>query len=139
MLRAEYADMMEATTPTDSTLVVVPPLLDFGAFLDYVEMAEQFLKKTGMDADVQIATFHPDYKFHGTEASDLSNYTNRSPYPMLHLLKVVQVADAISRVNGKTEFVWEHNIRRLHSMGRDRVMQMHADIAVAAAKSTVVQ
>jgi hypothetical protein len=131
MLRTEVEDMMNTETPTESTLVVIPTLFDFEEFLDCVDTAERILWSAGMDADVQIATFHPDYQFHGTEATDLSNYTNRSPYPILHLLKVAQVAEAISRVNGNTAFVWENNIRRLNSMGRDKVKQIHAEIAAA--------
>jgi hypothetical protein len=129
LLQEEWQDMMNIDTLTESTLVVVPNLTDFDDFLDYVDVAEGLLRKKRWNNDIQIATFHPKYQFQGNNPSDVSNYTNRSPYPILHLLKVQQVAEAIARVNGNTEFVWNNNIRRMNSLGLEKVQALQDAIA----------
>jgi hypothetical protein len=129
LLQEEWQDMMSTNTLTESTLVVMPPLTDFDDFLDYVDVAEGLLRKKRWNNDIQIATFHPKYQFQGNNPSDVSNYTNRSPYPILHLLKVQQVAEAIARVNGNTEFVWNNNIRRMNSLGLEKVQALQDAIA----------
>jgi hypothetical protein len=129
LLQEEWQDMMSANTPTESTLVVVPPLINFDDFLDYVDIAEGLLRKKRWNNDIQIATFHPKYQFQGNNPSDVSNYTNRSPYPILHLLKVQQVGEAIARVNGNTEFVWNNNIRRMNRLGLEKVQALQDAIA----------
>jgi hypothetical protein len=129
LLQEEWQDMMSSGTPTESTLIVVPQLTNFDDFLDYVDVAEGLLRKKRRNNDIQIATFHPKYQFQGNNPSDVSNYTNRSPYPILHLLKVQQVAEAIARVNGNTEFVWNNNIRRMNSLGLANVQALQDAIA----------
>lgn len=121
LLSAEITLLLNASSPTETTLIVLPALTDFDQFLDYVDRAEIILERYKWSKDIQLAHFHPGYCFQDAVPDDVSNYTNRSPYPILHLLKVSQVAEAIARVNGNTDFVWQNNMRRLRRMGKDNV------------------
>ena len=71
-------------------------LADFEAFLDFVAELEHLLDRSGASGDIQLAHFHPDYRFAETEHDDPANYTNRSPYPTVQLLRVVSVAAAVA-------------------------------------------
>ena len=93
-----------------STLLVCPTLDDFSDFMAVAEFAEELLEQSGMDEQVQIATFHPDYLFEGEDES--TSLTNKSPYPVLHLLRVEDVREAIDsyEIDGKsTEDIWKKN------------------------------
>jgi uncharacterized protein len=93
-----------------TTLLVCPSVDDFGDFLALAELADELLEQSGMDKDIQVATFHPDYLFEGED--EQTSLTNRSPYPILHLLRVEDVREAIEsyEAEGKsTEDVWKRN------------------------------
>lgn len=94
---------MQECTRLDSIPAIATTILIFpGAFqrfddyLDLVDLAEKLLKKNGYDGIYQVASFHPLYRFAGTAADDAANYTNRSIYPMLHLLREDQITQALS-------------------------------------------
>ena len=118
----EAQSLTNATTTFETALIVLPSLTDFMVFLRLTEDVEKALKRNGLAADIQIATFHPNYIFEGTDGTDVENYTNRSPYPIIHLLRVDQVQRAIDAVNGDTDFVWKNNIQRLKEKGLARVI-----------------
>ncbi len=81
-----------------TTLFVCPQgLEDFMDFLDFVETIQSLLQEAKADEYVQLAHFHPDYQFEGTESADPANRTNRSPYPMIQLLRVEEVSKAIEQ------------------------------------------
>ncbi len=83
---------------TETSLLVFPETLgDFEEFLDFVEEFEGFLADSGADALVQLAHFHPGYRFAGVPAGDPANATNRAPYPVVQLLRVSTVAKAVAR------------------------------------------
>ena len=72
----------------DTTIIVHPHVLqDFSKYLDFLAIAEYTLREMGMEGILQVASFHPDYQFEGTAFDDAGNFTNRSPYPTLHLLR----------------------------------------------------
>ena len=105
---ADCEDLQAKTNGT--TLLVVSSLTDFAEFLKLAEYAEEILKTTGLEKEIQLATFHPDYLFEGEDA--VTSYTNRSPYPTLHLLRVEDVATAINsyeREGKSTDDVWKRN------------------------------
>ncbi|MBL8734322.1 MAG: DUF1415 domain-containing protein [Planctomycetes bacterium] len=78
-----------------TTLLIHPQVLgDFLDYNDFLDDADALLKALGLAADVQIASFHPRYRFADTEPEQIDNFTNRSPYPMLHLLRQASVAAA---------------------------------------------
>ncbi|WP_447928250.1 MULTISPECIES: DUF1415 domain-containing protein [unclassified Vreelandella] len=102
---------------TETTLLVFPTLFKhFEHYLDYVELAESILVDQGYEGVYQLATFHPDYCFDGVAPDEASNYTNRSPYAMVHLLREASVEKAIA-FYGDTQAIPERNIEHLTAMG----------------------
>jgi len=80
----------------DTTLLIHPRVLsDFYEFNDFLDVADDVLKDLGLRGEIQIASFHPQYQFEGTEPDDVTNRTNRSPYPTLHLLREASVEEAL--------------------------------------------
>lgn len=98
---------------------------DFFDYLDFVDMIEAWLSEEKEPDTYQIATFHPDYCFADTAFDDVSNYTNRSPWPMLHILRQDSVEQAIAAY-GDTEEIPAKNIRRLKDMGIEAVKKIIA-------------
>ncbi len=82
----------------ETSLVIFPDaFVDFDSYLDLVSLADKLLKKEGYEGVYQVASFHPQYRFADSYISDAANYTNRSPYPMLHLLREKSVEAALNR------------------------------------------
>lgn len=104
---------------TETTLLTFPTLFkSFDHYLDYVELAENLLIELGYDGVYQLATFHPDYCFDGAGPGDAANYSNRSPYPMVHVLREASVERAIA-FYGDTAAIPERNIAYLTGLGSD--------------------
>ncbi|MDO4997651.1 MAG: DUF1415 domain-containing protein [Neisseria sp.] len=110
-----------AATPADeceTTLLVHPTLFgDFLQFNDMLDFAEQAIEDNDLLGVIQIAPFHPDFQFDGTEASDISNYTNRSPYPTLHLIREASIEKAAQAFPDPAA-IFERNIALLKKMGK---------------------
>jgi len=88
-----HLDRME---DIETTLIIFPwHFADFEAYLDLVELAEDLSAEQGYEGVYQVASFHPEYCFAGTKGDDPTNYTNRSPYPMLHLLREDSITRAL--------------------------------------------
>ena len=101
----------------DTTLVVHPTLFpDFLDFNDFLEIAEGVLAENGLEGVIQIASFHPNFQFEGTEPEDMGNYTNRSPYPTLHLLREDSVERAVASM-ADPDVIYRDNIRKLEDLG----------------------
>lgn len=80
----------------ETSLLIFPDALsDFDEYLDVLALANAVLKESGYDGIYQLASFHPKYLFAGAAVDDAANYTNRSPYPMLHILKEASVEAAL--------------------------------------------
>jgi hypothetical protein len=110
-----------ATDPeqTDTTLIVHPQvLLDFLDFNDFLGIADELLERLGLDGTLQIASFHPRFQFAGTDTDDISNYTNRSPYPTLHLLREASIDRAVEAFP-EAEAIFERNIETLEQLGHE--------------------
>ncbi|MGM0521546.1 MAG: DUF1415 domain-containing protein [Pseudomonadota bacterium] len=117
-LMAEMA-WLDEHEQAETSLLVFPTLFrDFEHYLDFVDLAESLLVEQGYEGIYQLATFHPDYCFADAEPEDVANYTNRSPYPMLHLLREASLEKAIAAY-GDTEQIPERNIAYLEAMGSD--------------------
>ena len=120
---------LSATPAIETTLLIHPHA--FGDFLDYndfLDRAECLVASLGFEGVVQIASFHPAYQFSDTAPDDVENYTNRSPYPMLHLLR----EESITRVADNEDellAIPERNIATLRSLGLERVREMLCRIA----------
>lgn len=90
----EYLDTHENT---ETTLLIFPTAFsDFEDYLAGLEMAEQLLIEQGYEGRYQLASFHPRYCFAGADEDDAANYTNRSPYPMIHLLRESSLEKALA-------------------------------------------
>lgn len=99
-----------------SLLIYVKGFEDFYRFLDLIELAEQLMVEQGYEGIYQLAHFHPDYCFEGVEYDDAQNFTNRSPYPILHLLREDLMEQALSKVKSP-ENIPERNIRHAQKLG----------------------
>ncbi|MFK7799362.1 MAG: DUF1415 domain-containing protein [Aureispira sp.] len=87
---------LDANATVETTLLIFPNGLDdFGDYLELLNIAESLLEQMEYTGIYQLASFHPQYVFGGTTINDVSNYTNRSPYPMLHLLREESLENAL--------------------------------------------
>ncbi len=102
-----------------TTLLVAPEYYpdDFERYLGLVQsMEEDFMEEHELKGIVQIAPFHPKFRFEGSEENDVDNFTNRSPYPMFHILREDEVANAVNRLSGDASKVWGRNVKLLKAM-----------------------
>lgn len=103
----------------DTTLLVVPYCLgDFFDFNDFLAEADQALVDMDLDGIIQIASFHPDYQFAGTTKKNISNATNRAPYPTLHLLREASIDKAVAAFP-EPEAIFEQNMNTLEKLGAE--------------------
>jgi uncharacterized protein len=112
-------DLLVATPAAeiDTTLLIHPTLFaDFLDFNDFLEIAEGVVDEHGLEGVVQLASFHPQFQFHGTTEDDISNYTNRAPYAILHLLREDSVERAVEAFP-QAEMIFETNIATLEKLG----------------------
>lgn len=118
MLRTELRDLASADANfRDTTLLIAPhawpDFLNFNAFLD---QADRVLRQTKLDGELQIASFHPRFQFADSESNAISNYTNRAPFPTLHLLREASIDRAVSAFPN-AESIFEKNIATLERIG----------------------
>lgn len=114
-------DHLRATAPktTDTTLLIHPEVLtDYRDYLDFLDLATTWMHKQGYDGELQLASFHPNYQFAGTPADDPAHATNRSPYPMLHLLREASVTRAVAS-HPNPEGIWQRNVDHLRELARN--------------------
>ena len=105
----------------ETTLIIFPNLLtDFESFNEYLAVADEILLEMSLIGDIQIASFHPQYQFAGTTKDAAENYTNRSPYPMLHLLREVSIENALKKVP-KPENIPMENIKKMNEIGLEKL------------------
>jgi uncharacterized protein len=105
----------------ETTLLIIPnTLLDFEDYLDYHFFSEQILEQLDYEGIIQIATFHPAYQFDGTSPEDAENYTNRSPYPILHFLKESSVTWAVDNFPSVHE-IPANNIQTMKALGVEKI------------------
>ncbi len=105
----------------ETTLLIHPWMLqDFYDYNQFLNTVDGLLVELDLEGIYQVASFHPDYQFAGTEADDVENYTNKSPYPMLHLIREESLEQAIENYPDP-ERIPERNITLLKSLGRDNM------------------
>ena len=102
---------------TDTTLLVHPQVLhDFLDFNDFLEVADAALEQLELEGVLQIAPFHPRFQFEGTEPDDVGNFSNRAPFPTLHLLREESIDRAVAAFP-QAEAIFERNIETLQALG----------------------
>lgn len=103
----------------ETTLLIHPQVLqDFQEYNDFLDQADALVEIMGLQGELQIASFHPQYRFAGTQPDDIENCTNRSPYPMLHLLREASITRAVDSALD-ADAISERNIRTLQQLGHE--------------------
>jgi hypothetical protein len=117
-LREELRLLADADPAQVETTVLIHPsvLAGFLDFNDFLEVADAALEALGYAGVLQVASFHPQYQFAGTGADDMTNATNRSPYPTLHLLREASIDRAVAAFP-EAKTIYERNIRTLQALG----------------------
>jgi hypothetical protein len=117
-LRRELLWLAQADpAEVDTTLLIHPQLMqDFLDFNDFLHEAEALLDELGLEGVLQIASFHPRFQFAGTAIDDIGNFTNRAPYPTLHLLREASIDRAVEAFP-EPEAIYEANIETLERLG----------------------
>ncbi|MBD9370716.1 DUF1415 domain-containing protein [Xanthomonas sp. XNM01] len=101
----------------DTTLIVHPQVLrDFLDYNDFLDQADGLVEALELDGDLQVASFHPDYQFADSAADDIENYSNRAPYPTLHLLREESVSRAVE-IFPEADAIVERNYATLRALG----------------------
>ena len=116
---AEELLALQAADPADceTTLLIHPRILgEFLEYNDFLELADRLLEDLALDGTIQIASFHPDYQFADSQPDDPANCTNRSPYPMLHLLREASIEAATANMPDP-DVIFERNIKTLQELG----------------------
>ena len=109
--------LLEKNASITTTLLIHPRVLEtFYDYNQFLNQAEGLLQQMELDGIYQIASFHPDYQFGGTEPDDAENYTNRSPYPILHLLREESL-DQVLESTEHAEQIPIRNIKLMNTMG----------------------
>lgn len=123
-------DLLQRTPEAEiSTSVLVFPnaLADFDRYLDFAALADELVEACGLAGIVQIATFHPQYRFDAAAADDVGNYTNRAPFPALHFLREAALSRALAGYP-QPETIPQRNIDHLRALGLREVRQRLATI-----------
>ena len=119
-LQRELAALAEADPgQRDTTLLIVPQCLeDFLDFNDFLELADKLLESLDLDGILQVASFHPQFQFADAAPDDITNATNRAPYPILHLLREDSIDRAVEAFP-EAEMIYERNMQVLEDLGAE--------------------
>lgn len=119
-LRRELLALAAAAPAACETTLLVHPwvLADFLDFNDFLDDCDAVLREEDLEGTVQIASFHPDYRFADSAADDIENHTNRSPYPTLHLLRESSIERVVDS-GADTDAIYRNNLETLRRLGID--------------------
>ncbi len=117
-LARELDDLLAAPVDVRETTLLVAPhaLSDFIEFNGFIAEADRLLQRRELAGVIQLASFHPHYQFAGTEPDDITNYTNRAPYPTLHLLREDRIAQAVQAFPEAAD-IYEANMDTMRRLG----------------------
>jgi len=120
LLQTELQHLVDTDSEVlDTTLLIAPNVLpDFLAFNEFLFDCDSVLQSMGLEGVLQIADFHPRYQFAGTEPDDMGNFTNRSPYPTLHLLREDSIDKAVAAFPDASQ-IYERNVKVLEALGKE--------------------
>lgn len=117
-------ELLNADPSVETTLLIHPAVLqDFYDFNDFLGFADSLLVDMELEGIYQVASFHPDYQFGGTRSGDAENYTNRAPYPVLHLLREESLERVIADYPDVDD-IPERNIELMNSLGQDKLQAL---------------
>jgi hypothetical protein len=118
VLRSELMDLQAADPLRRETTLLIHPsvLTDFLEYNEFLDICDTTVRDLELEGEIQVASFHPDYQFADAEPGDIENFTNRSPYPMLHLLRESSVERAIA-MTGDTAKIYRRNMRTMRELG----------------------
>ena len=117
-------ELLNKDATVETTLLIHPKVLqDFYEYNDFLSLTDSLLVEMDLEGVFQIASFHPNYQFGGTDPEDVENYTNRSPYPILHLLREDSLEKAIANYPN-TDQIPTRNIELMNSMGQDKLNEI---------------
>ena len=117
-------ELLNADPSVETTLLIHPAVLqDFYDFNDFLDCADSLLVDMELEGIYQVASFHPDYQFGGTRPGDAENYTNRAPYPVLHLLREESLERVIADYPDVDD-IPERNIELMNSLGQDKLQAL---------------
>ncbi|MBL4606271.1 MAG: DUF1415 domain-containing protein [Pseudomonadales bacterium] len=119
-LKSELLLLISDDTIETSLLIHPKVGQDFFEYNQFLDTANELLIQMALEGIIQIASFHPDYQFAGTEPEDAENYTNKSPYPMLHLIREESLEKAISNYPD-SDLIPENNIKKVNNLGRKKM------------------
>lgn len=127
-LIAELETLAECSAQKIETTLLIHPdtLTDFLDYNDFLDVADAAVEDRDLGGVLQVASFHPQYQFDGTQADDIDNYTNRSPYPTLHLLREESIEKAVAAYP-QTDTIFEKNIETLRRLGHDGWVRLFAE------------
>ncbi|MCX6293809.1 MAG: DUF1415 domain-containing protein [Sphingobacteriales bacterium] len=108
--------LLEDETIETSLIILSEHFDDFEQYLDMIDLCEQLLIMENLEGVFQVASFHPQYLFAGSNESDASNYTNRSPFPMIHILREYSLTTAIDK-HIDVDAIPENNIKNARNLG----------------------
>jgi hypothetical protein len=111
--------------------IVTQALADFDDYLDWLFLCEDLLEQAGLEGDIQLASFHPHYEFEGEEAESMTNYSNRSPFPMIHFIRENHISEALKTVT-KPEAIPKRNKRHMQRLGKEGLLQLMPELAGSA-------
>ena len=121
--------ILAATDPEmlDTTLLIHPEVMgDFLDFHFFLAEADAAIRRLELDGVIQIASLHPQYEFAGSDADDIANYTNRAPYPTLHLLREASIDRAVAAFPDAAD-IFERNIETLRKLGHEGWRRLWVD------------
>jgi hypothetical protein len=117
-------DHLDSNPDIETTLVVFPDsLTEFDEFLKFIELAEPLLTAQGYEGIYQLATFHPKYQFTDASPSDPANYTNRSPYPTVHIIRESSIEAAVAGISNP-EQIPQRNIKVARKLGSEVLQEI---------------
>ena len=127
-LRVELAALQRADPLHCETTLLIHPwvLADFIEYNDFLGVCHRTIAELGLEGELQVASFHPQYQFAGTSPEDIENYTNRSPYPMLHLLREASIDRAVAAVPDTAE-IYRRNLGTLRTLGHSGWQRLWRD------------
>jgi hypothetical protein len=124
-LAVELAALASSQVSAVETTLLIHPraLTSFAAYNDFLDLGDRLVQNLALQGTIQIASFHPDYQFADASPDAVENYSNRSPYPMLHLLREASISEVAGDRN-ELLAIPRRNIATLRALGRENARKM---------------